>query len=333
MPTTDEQATRPRGRTRRAAVAGLAALGVVVAAGVALFRGLGPLPDAEGCRAEVDGHVVELDLEQAENAALIAGIAVRRELPPRAVSIALATAYQESKLLNLEHGDRDSLGLFQQRPSQGWGTPEQILNPAYATNTFYDALVEIDGYQDMPITEAAQAVQRSAFPGAYADHEADGRALASALTGETAGGAFSCVVHADAADAADRLTRTGLTRRADAVRREVSAVFGEVPVGGFEPGGVSTGHMPGSAHYDGRAVDVFVRPINDENRQLGWAIAGYVVAQAERLGVDHVIFDGRIWTAGRRSEQRWRDYRVPSGSAGDRAVLEHRDHVHVDVAD
>ena len=122
---------------------------------------------------------------------------MRRELPPRAASIALATAMQESKLRNLEHGDRDSLGLFQQRPSQGWGTQEQILNPVYAINAFYDALDQVDGYQTMAITEAAQAVQRSAYPDAYAEHEADARALASALTGETTGGAFSCVVRDD----------------------------------------------------------------------------------------------------------------------------------------
>lgn len=321
------------GRTGRATLVTLAALGVVGVVGVAVLRGLGPLPDAEGCRAEVAGHVVELDLEQAENAALIAGLAVSRELPPRAASIALATAYQESKLLNLEHGDRDSLGLFQQRPSQGWGTREEILNPVYATNAFYDALVEVDGYQDLPITQAAQAVQRSAFPDAYADHEADARALASALTGETAGGAFSCVVRADAPETSDKLGRSGLTRRADAVRREVAAVFGDPPVGGFAANGVSTGHMSGSAHYDGRAVDVFVRPVTEENRRRGWAIAAYLVAQADRLHIDHVIFDGRIWSSGRRSEQRWRDYRVPAGSSGDQDVLEHRDHVHVDVAD
>jgi hypothetical protein len=320
------------GRAGRATVTALVVVGAVTVAGVAVYRGVGPLPDAEGCRAEVNGHVVELDTEQAENAALIAGLSVSRGLPPRAASIALATAYQESKLRNLEHGDRDSLGLFQQRPSQGWGTEAQILNPVYAVNAFYDALVRVDGYQDLPITVAAQAVQRSAFPNAYAGHEADARALASALTGETSGGAFSCVVHADFPEASDRLNRRGLTRRADRVRRDLLAVFGDQPMGGFASGGVDTGHMAGSAHYDGRAVDVFVRPVDDENRQLGWAMAAYLVAQADRLEIEHVIFDGRIWTAGRPSEDGWRDYTAPDDATGERAVLEHRDHVHVDVA-
>jgi hypothetical protein len=88
--------------------------------------------------------------------------------------------------------------------------------------------------------------------------------------------------------------------------------------------------MEGSAHYDGRAIDVFVRPINAENNRRGWAIAQYLVAHADRLLVDHVIFDDRIWSAGTRSEAGWRDYE-PGSRSGDRAILEHRDHVHVDV--
>ena len=111
------------GRAGRITVTALVALGVVAAAGVAVYQGVGPLPDAEGCRVVGGGHVVELSTEQAENAALIAGIAVRRELPPRATSIALATAYQESKLLNIEHGDRDSIGLFQRLPAESRRLP------------------------------------------------------------------------------------------------------------------------------------------------------------------------------------------------------------------
>jgi hypothetical protein len=273
--------------------------------------------------------VVELAPEQAENAALIAATSVRRGMPARAASIALATAYQESQLYNLESGDRDSLGLFQQRPSQGWGSREQILDPSYATTAFYDALQKVDGYQTMPITEAAQKVQRSGFPEAYADHEGDARVLASALTGQSFH-AFSCTVDDDVDPASARLTQVGLTRRADDVRREVEAVFGDLPLGGFAPGGVRDGHMEGSAHYDGRAVDIFMRPVNEQNKERGWAVAQYLVAQADRLEIETVIFDDRIWRAGSRSDDGWRDYHPPARS-GDRAILEHRDHVHVDV--
>jgi hypothetical protein len=312
-------------------------LGVVALLAGAVFLGLrafdkvGPLLSSEGCEVKVGGHSVSLTLEQAENVALMAAISVQRGMPARAASIAIATSAQESKLYNIEHGDRDSIGLFQQRPSQGWGTRQQILNPYYSINTFYDALARVDGYESMEITEAAQLVQRSAFPNAYADHEADARVLASALTGNSPG-AFTCVVDDDADEAPDRLVRTGLTRRADVLRRDVEAAFGDLSLGGFAPDGVRDGHQPGSTHYEGRAIDIFVRPVSPENRTRGWAIAQYLVAQADRLVIQHVIFDDRIWTSGSRSDEGWRDYDPPERS-GDRAIIEHRDHVHVDVQD
>ncbi len=159
---------------------------VLVAAvgGLSLWlRGLDRTPLLERCAALLDGTSWYLDPDQAANAALLGGIAGQRALPARAVTIAVATTLQESKLRNITHGDRDSLGLFQQRPSQGWGSEAEILDPVYSTNAFYDALVRIPGYQDLPITEAAQAVQRSGFPEAYAQHEARARAWASALAG------------------------------------------------------------------------------------------------------------------------------------------------------
>ena len=304
-------------------------LGVVAATGYAVLHHVGPLLTTEECTATVGGHTVHLSTEQAENAALITALSVQRGMPARAASIALATAFQESKLYNLEHGDRDSAGLFQQRPSQGWGSREEILNPYFATNSFYDALERIDGYEAMRITVAAQEVQRSGYPEAYADHEADARALASALTGNSSH-AFSCVVRDNASGAKARLGGNGLTHRADVVRRDLEAAFGDLPLGGFGPGGVKDGHMVGSAHYEGRAIDVFVRPVSSSNKKRGWAIAQYLVAQADRLSIETVIFDERVWQAGSRSGDGWRDYDAPQGS-GDRAILEHRDHVHVDV--
>jgi hypothetical protein len=318
-------------RRTSAALVGVTALGVVAVTGYFVLHHVGPLLQPEECSATVDGRTVTLSTEQAENAALISAVSVQRGMPARAASIALATAFQESKLYNLEQGDRDSLGLFQQRPSQGWGSRAEILNPYYATNAFYNALDKVDGYETMRITEAAQEVQRSGYPEAYADHEPDARVLASALTGQSPH-AFSCTVEDDVPAERDRLDDAGLTHRAAVVRREVEAVFGEQSLGGFAPGGVRDGHMAGSAHYDGRAIDIFVRPVNDANRIRGWAIAQYLVAEADRLDVQTVIFDDRIWQAGSRSEDGWRDYDPPDGP-GDRAVLEHRDHVHVDVFD
>ena len=332
MTTRSAAAARRRGVV--AGVLGLAVLGTATVVGWDALRGSSVLPGSAQCTAVVDGHEVGLDAEQAENAALITAISVRRGMPARAASIALATAYQESDLYNVEFGDRDSLGLFQQRPSQGWGTEEQVLDPVYSTNAFYDALVDVDGYEGLEITVAAQEVQRSGFPNAYSDHELDARALASALTGNSRA-SFTCETDDDAEPASSELTGVGLTPRAETVRQELVAVFGEdLALGGYAPEGVSTGHMEGSAHYSGRAVDVFVRPISEDNKTRGWAIAHYLVAQADRLDVDTVIFDGRIWTT-RRSDEGWRDYDVDTSDV-DRAtaaILEHRDHVHVDVAE
>ena len=122
-------------------------------------------------RTKVDGLSVVLTATQARNASLIAAIAVRRGMPAHAATIALATALQESKLYNLRGGDRDSLGLFQQRPSQGWGTPREILDPVHATNAFYDALARVRRLRPLPVTVAAQRVQRSGYPSAYAVYE------------------------------------------------------------------------------------------------------------------------------------------------------------------
>ncbi len=323
----------PVNRRLVAVTAGLLATGLAAAVGVAWLRGdrdgIPLLPDPEGCTARAGDAAVAVDLEQAENAAIIAGVAVRRGLPARAVTIALATAYQESDIRNLDHGDRDSLGIFQQRPSMGWGTPAQVRDPHYAAGRFYDALVKIKGYERLQITVAADKVQRSAFPKAYADHEADARVLASALTGYSQA-AFSCVVRHDTMTT-QPLGANGLTKRANAVRTELFQTFGTLPVGGFKPGGIRTGHMEGSAHYDGRAVDVFTQPVTAANKRRGWAYAQFLVAHADRLGIQTVIFDDRIWTAGFRSDSGWRDYTPPSRS-GSAATLRHLDHVHFDVA-
>jgi murein DD-endopeptidase MepM/ murein hydrolase activator NlpD len=116
-----------------------------------------------------------LSSEQAGNAAAIISVGQQMQVPTRGWVIAIATALQESNLVNLDHqgqaNDHDSLGLFQQRPSMGWGSPEQILNPQYAASAFYQRLLQIPDWQTLPLTDAAQQVQRSAFPDAYAQHE------------------------------------------------------------------------------------------------------------------------------------------------------------------
>ncbi|GAA1611171.1 heavy metal transporter [Kribbella sancticallisti] len=323
----------PMNRGAIVALGAVGALALAVVAGISWIggRGVGPLlPPREQCEATVAGATVVLELEQAESAAIIAGVAVRRGLPARAVTIALATAYQESGLRNLAHGDRDSLGLFQQRPSQGWGTEAQVRDPHYAAGKFYDALVKVRNYQTLAVTVAADRVQRSAFPNAYADHEADARILASALTGQSKG-ALSCTVNPASAPA-EVIGKNGLTPRAEAVRKDLAATFGKLSTGGYRPGGLSTGHMEGSAHYEGRAIDVFVKPITAANTTRGWALAQYLVARAYHLGIKTIIFSDRIWTAGGRSDSGWRDYQAPD-RPGNTDTLRHLDHVHVDVVE
>lgn len=323
---TVEHATRHH-RPRRLLVALL--LVFVVGAGVVAWRiGMNPLAETGVCSVEFDdGTDVEVDLEQAQNASLMAAIARQRRLPARAVSIAIATAYQESKIHNLDHGDRDSVGLFQQRPSQGWGSVRQIMRPSYAINAFYDRLVTVDGYRSMEMHDAAQAVQRSADGGAYQQHELPARALASALSGNSPA-TFSCTI--DAPDDSGQSERpNGLTANANAVLRDAERAFGDLPTGGYAPGGVDSGHSEDSAHYDGRAIDFFFRPVTADAKVAGWALAHYLVANADRLDVLTVIYDDRIWTAA-RSSARWRDYDAPDGP--NQQTLRHLDHVHVDVA-
>jgi hypothetical protein len=133
------------------------------------------------------GPIGKWNGEQVGNAAVIISVGMRLQIPPRGWVIAVATAMQESSLINTPGGDQDSIGLFQQRPSQGWGTPAQLHDPQYAATKFYQKLQTINGWQAMPLTEAAQKVQLSAYPDAYAKWEPDATQIVGALTGVSAG--------------------------------------------------------------------------------------------------------------------------------------------------
>jgi hypothetical protein len=237
------------------------------------------------CTTKVRGLSVILTDEQARNATLISAIAIRRGLTAHAATIALAAALQESKLYNLRGGDRDSLGLFQQRPSQGWGTPKEILDPVHATNAFYSALERVPGYADLEVTVAAQRVQRSGFPSAYAVYEKDARALASAMTGYSPA-AFWC--HQPTPDGSPAPT----ARRARALRAALLPAFGpsEVRV------------------LSGPTISV---PVS--TRERGWSLVSYVVARADRLGVSSVAYRGRVWKAGENAG--WHRGGAADGSA------------------
>ncbi|MFE9919906.1 hypothetical protein ACFYPG_32585 [Micromonospora sp. NPDC005553] len=163
-------------------VAGLAFAGGVFAGPIAAHAA-SPAVDAKPAAVAVqsapkpqgDQSHISLNDEQTANVKAIIAATKKAGLPERAAVISIATSLQESKLENLGHlgdmNDHDSLGLFQQRPTSGWGTPEQITNPEYSTTAFLKGLKQVDGWQDMPLTDAAQTVQVSAYPDAYAQWE------------------------------------------------------------------------------------------------------------------------------------------------------------------
>lgn len=262
-------------------------------------------PGAPRCTAEADGESYSLDPEQAGNAATITAVGTSRQkpMPERGVTIALATAMQESGLRNIHHGDRDSLGLFQQRPSQGWGTAGQITDPVYAAEAFYERLDDLKGWSRLPLTVAAQKVQHSGFPQAYAKHERNATLLASALTGRVPA-AFSCSVSpSDGKPGDPSAVRAGL-------KRDFGAVVPPAPGGG-------KGGTGGGAH----TVTVPVRLVHaaateNDPRRRGWELASWAVAHATELRIDRVSYDGREWVA-KQSRDGWqwasRDDAPPQG--------------------
>jgi len=274
-------------RLRWILLAGLVVAAVLVAT---VVRDREPVR-SEYCVAEVGETRAQIDIEQARWTTLMSAISQRRGLPPRATTIAIATAFQESKIHNIDYGDRDSVGLFQQRPSQGWGTREQILNPRHSIRRFYNGLEKVKGYENMSITDAAQRVQRSAFPGAYAQHEDYARALASSLRGYSPA-AFNCRVNPAGGG------------RAGAIADDVTSAFGDIPV----EVGERTIRIP----LSGRAPDVQAR---------GWGLAHYAVGNASRLKISSVAFDGHAWTAEDSPEGWVVDTRAAGSGARDVVVV------------
>lgn len=289
MPTTDTRRGPRRGATRspraghgratnRHRYVAAAVVALLVAVAGLTWWGLRAASDwvsgfgTSACRAQAASYSGSRDPEAMANAAVITGIAVKRGLPPRAATIAIATAIQESKLHNISHGDRDSLGLFQQRPSQGWGTAEEIMDPVHAANAFYDALVKVPGWRTGEITKVAQAVQRSGFPEAYAQREPEARAMASNLTGETAAG-LGCRL--DPLGTGDH--RSGPA----AVARDLTLDYG-----------VDAARMTASGDT------LTVRASTPER---AWAAGAWAVAKAQVHGISSVTVGDRTWTRGKAS--------------------------------
>ncbi|AIY01492.1 hypothetical protein ART_1893 [Arthrobacter sp. PAMC 25486] len=251
-------------------VAILIVVALLVGAGVWLVRSVTNALEPKlsvGCTATVGAAGYHMAIEQARNAALIADISVQRGMPARAASIALATAMQESALRNIDYGDRDSVGLFQQRPSQDWGTVEQIMDPVYSANAFYNVLAQVPDYVNLPINDAAQIVQRSGFPEAYAQHEPLSRAFASALTGQTPGG-LNCT-----------LAAATIIGSPDAVTAGAQEAMGPLAV-----------LVPSTAPSDAGTVMTFEVP-----EAHGWMLAHWALANANELGIVQISHAGQTW--------------------------------------
>lgn len=289
----------------------------------------------------------DLSPVQLHHATTVVSIGQRRSESDYAMVIALAVAAQESRFLNYANDgtgvlapeqrgversltyphdavghDHGSLGIMQQQ-YPWWGTVAELMDPATAAAKFYAALHEVPGWDSMTVTEAAQAVQRSAFPGAYAQWEPLARALLARITGDDPGSVLCGPGDAMSCPSTGLSVELGLTPDALRVLRCIDLNFGEHTYYGI-------GERPNpSDHPDGRAVDVMIDQWSSPaGNSHGWTIAEWVKAHYTQLGVKYVIFDAKIWSD-ERSDEGWRQYRHPSGATDPNSL--HRNHVHVSV--
>jgi hypothetical protein len=278
-----------RSSRRARTAAGIVVLLVVLGVGYLLTTKHSPLPQIPtACTVSAGSQEVQLTVSQAEIAATIAGVAARRDLPVRALTVAYATALQESKLTDLSYGDRDSVGVFQQRPSEGWGTTRQIEDPAYASGRFFAALAAVPGYQHLPVYQAAQDVQHSADGSAYGQYATVAEQLADAFSG-TSPHALWCYYNSTPGKA--RLT---------AAARAMTSAFGHVP----------------TASAGDPALAVRVRRPAE-----GWTIAGWLITHAQSYGITDVRYRGYEWIRGHGAGKWLRRPASPRTQADPNAVV------------
>jgi hypothetical protein len=259
---------QPVRSSRRARIAaGVIVLTVVAGVTYLLTTKHSPLQPQQPteCAVAAGQDEVQLTVSQAAIAATIAGVAARRDLPVRAVAIAYATALQESKLTDLNYGDRDSVGVFQQRPSEGWGTTQEIENPVYASGRFFSALTAVPHYQRLPVYQAAQDVQHSADGTAYGQYATLGAQLAGAF--------YGAQPHALWCYYADPPGKARMAAAATAL------------AGTFGPLRLSRLRDP--------AMVIRVR-----RPAAGWAVAGWLITHADSYGISDVRYRGYEWLRG-----------------------------------
>lgn len=288
-------------------------------------------------------EVTGLTSEQVHNAATIVAVGKAHDLPPKAWKIALMASLVETRLQNLDYGHADSLGLFQQRPAAGWGTKAAIMDPVKATEAFFGVanhtdnpgLGDIAGWQQMALGDAAQAVQMSATPLAYAQEDAMATILLKTLEGvEVSAAAGSAVADCSTAALGDLgscppspfpKVEEGLTADALRVLRcsaqqapEITTVYG----------------LSGTLdHPRGKAVDLMISGAFDDYKspaakEYGWKLAKWLKANQKPLGIHYIIWDAKIWNI-ERDDEGWRDYDSITGSNNDSSL--HYNHIHVSV--
>ncbi|MDM4723324.1 hypothetical protein QTQ03_28375 [Micromonospora sp. WMMA1363] len=319
---------------KHAALATTAALVLLVGAVLLVVQPASTAADATTCLTP-EGRTWTLDAEQQAHAQLIVDIGRQRAVPARGWAVAIATAAQESSLRNVTEPDpHGSSGLFQQTPPW-WGTRLQVNDPTYATSRFYEALTHVTGWQTMPLTVAAQAVQNSAYPDHYRQHTATAITVIRDLTGVELDCARITTTGADPAPrnpdgswpteactiAPDPTTGSGC------ITPRLAHLVTQTTAAGYpDPGCYRPGHR--GEHPKGRACDWMMTAGGDatgSQRQTGDAFATWAVANADRLGIMYVIWYRRIWT---RADG-WHPYNNPWG--GNNPSGWHTNHIHISV--
>lgn len=226
-----------------------------------------PLLTGSGCQAGRGATAVTLDPEQAAIASTIAGVAHQRSMPSHAVTVAYAAALQESKLHNLGYGDRDSVGVFQQRPSEGWGPARKLKDPVYASTRFFRALARVPHYLHKPVYRAAQAVQHSADGSAYVQYQPEAAALAADFTGHSAHAVWCWSAGPTPAKANLTAASQGLVH-----------AFGPI--------------IP---HWVATPGDDPAMLVRAPRPAVGWAVASWLVTHASSYGIHDVRYAGFRW--------------------------------------
>ena len=241
---------------------------VVLGAGVYVtFRHVPAILGQTGCTAGAGHAAVALDSQQAQIAATIAGVAHHRGMPSRALTVAYATAMQETHLHDPDYGDLDSVGVFQQRPSEGWGPASKLVDPVYASTRFFRALAQVPGYQQMPVYKAAQAVQHSADGSAYEQYQGLAAHLTTAFTG--APRAVWCWPAGHHG-----------TAKLTPARRAIVKAFGPLAASRSASGG-----------------DAPSLQVQASQPSLGWAVAAWLVTHAGKYRLHDVRYAGFRWPA------------------------------------